>query len=276
MCAEFAYPQIFVGKERPKTQRTIGLRVHPQARKRVDAFIYSFPEGSRARVFAISCLTEGRKGNPVSLSDADYFDIVRGRLAEKGGAPEKPLQMAGSMPHWIQGDALRVLMGAGAGCTAERFSTLLVLDGKENVPGGKEEQLLELMRRHAQDAVAHGRIGRIGVSGTVYPFEEWLRAASVGEVNLLYYGYEHADRILATAGESTELGMVGRAGNALASAAAGIGAYPLERRMRLMEALSLHIRRSPSGMKEAGWVLDQIAEMQGYKKAACAEGCPPA
>ncbi|MEW5996914.1 MAG: hypothetical protein AB1657_04955 [Candidatus Micrarchaeota archaeon] len=276
MCAEFAYPKIFVGKERPPTQRMIGLRVHPEERKRVDAFIFSFPERSRERLFAVSCLTEGRRGNPVDLSDADYFGIVRRRLWEMpasgrveigaGGAVNSDvLRRVANMPAWVQGDALRVLIGMRGeenACGPREFAGALLRDEMENTPGGKEEQILLLLRRHVQKAASDGRIGRAGVSGTMFPFEEWLRAAGIEDVNLFYYGSAYLERLMDAADRARDFGTVGRmlhtrdGAGILPLIAGKMRAFPAGDRIGVIGIFAHDAGRRPEEIEKMAWELD--------------------
>ncbi len=259
MCAEFVYPQRFVGKEKPRTLRMVGLRVNvgTEQRKRLDTegFIFSYPAGSRERAFAISCLAETRRGTPADPTSKDYFGMVCRRLARGSEASKDALNLVYYLPDFVRGDALRLVMEcgvlSGSECTRRMLLAGLVNDGKENVPGWKEEQVLEVVRKHVREAISCGRIGRAGVSGTMYPFEEWLRKdAELSDVNLLYYGSECVGVLLEAAGRARNFYMISRMVKELLPVVAyKARRYQPHERIDVLGAFALDMDRNPDGIE---------------------------
>jgi len=185
--------------EQQKPVRTFGLRVHPEEVKRVDAFRSAFPEGSRIRGLIEEALVKGKEGKPEGVSDREYFEALGRMLGEREILDLNIIRRISSMPAWVQGDAYRVALGRKEKdrnpYPLEEFNGNLIKDEKENVPGEKEEQVIQAIKRHVQQAQMEGKISH-GGSGLAYDFGERLGNSGPELVNLLYYGQDSVERIL--------------------------------------------------------------------------------
>ncbi|NYZ60274.1 hypothetical protein H0O01_01090 [Candidatus Micrarchaeota archaeon] len=187
------------GQQKPV--RTFGLRVHPEEVKRVDAFRSAFPEGSRIRGLIEEALVKGKEKKPEGISDREYFEVLGRMLGEREVLDLNIIRRISSMPAWVQGDAFRVALERKERdrnpYPLEEFNGDLIKDKKENIPGEKEEQVIQAIRRHVQQAQMEGKISR-GGPGLIYDFGERLGNSGPELVNLLYYGQDSVERILET------------------------------------------------------------------------------
>jgi hypothetical protein len=234
----------WIGQQKPV--RTFGLRVHPEEVKRVDAFRFAFPEGSKTRTLIEEALVKGKEGKPEGITDREYFTVL-GRSLMDGGAFEIKvhndiIRMVLSMPASVQGDAYRVALdtsGEGEGkLLLKRFNAALIKDSRENVPGEKEEQIMQAARRHVQAAQMEGKISR-GGPGLIYDFGERLGKSSPETVNLLYYGQDSVESMLETSMGMKDFLMTSTAVREwLIDAAEEISFFAPERRIYVLRAFA--------------------------------------
>ncbi len=201
MTTEFApkFQTPFEGQQKPI--RTFGLRVHPEEVKRVDAFRSAFPKGSNISGIIEEALAKGKEKKPEGISDREYFEVLGKMLGERGVLDLNIVRRISSMPFWVQGDAYRVALERkgrdGGPYPLKEFNGDLIRDKTENVPGEKEEQVIEVVRRHVQAAQMERKISH-GGPGLVYDFGERLGKSGPQLVNLLYYGQDSVEKILET------------------------------------------------------------------------------
>jgi hypothetical protein len=272
MCAESTVPEYkpkfktpWVGKERPI--RTFGLRVHPEEVKRVDAFRSAFPEGSKTRTLIEEALVKGKEGKPEGISDREYFEVLGRMLGEREVLDLVIVRRMVSMPPWVQGDAFRVALERkerdGGPYSLQEFCGDLIRDGTENVPGEKEEQVVQAARRHVQMAQMEGKIGR-GGPGVVYDFGERLGKSGKEAVNLLYYGQDSVESMLGASLGMKEFLMTSTAVREwLIDAANEISFFGPERRIYVLRAFAEDLKtaaheRSDIGYESVGRMIREI------------------
>lgn len=186
---------------KPPPMRKMGLLVPEEQRMRVDGFVHILPKGMQRRL-ALSVVTDIRAKHD-NFTDEEYFselakEVLGQRILEHG-----IVDRIMSMPVSQRGNAFRVALNRKASDRSQyselEFYGNLVSDAKENVPGEKQEEILAKMSRHVRDAHFRGTFNRESVNAVLYPFEEWLRKADAGSVNLLYYFIDRVDRMMETA-----------------------------------------------------------------------------
>lgn len=176
---------------KPPVMRRMGLLVPEEQRMRVDGLIHILPEGSTQRRLALSVVSSIRNRHD-NFSDEEYFLELRALVWKERMITESGiLEMIDKLPLSQMGNALRVALNRKAEDRSEysqlEFYGNLLTDVQENVPGEKQQEILALVRRCAREALTRGFIGREGMDGVLYPFEEWLGDADIRSVNLLYY-----------------------------------------------------------------------------------------
>jgi len=253
MCAESIVPV-----EKPKFRtphdgpqkpvHTFGLRLHPEEVKRVDAFRSAFPEGGRMRNLIEEALAKGKEGKPEGISDREYFEVLGRMLGEREVLDLNIVRRILSMPPWVQGDAFRVALERKERdrqpYSLQEFSGDLIRDGTENVPGEKEEQVMQAARRHVQAAQMEGKILRSG-SGLVHNFERKLGDAGPELVNLFYYGQDSVQSILDTSLGMRDFLMPSTAVREwLMEVATHVSSFKPEHRLRVLGAFAEDLKKT--------------------------------